>query len=374
MPSRTLNWREVVKDYRVPVENPCPDAARFIACMLGKEKCAKPPMVEYLVDVLLMEPITTELLGRRWADPQQGDEESLVAYLDNMIEFWYRMGYDHVRFEMALPFKEHHLHTQDTAVGATGDRQWADEHTGAIMTWEDFEKYEWPSMDDADFFAYEYIDSHLPAGMGLMTAHAGGIAEHLTWIMSYEGLCFALIDAPDLVEAVAAKLGTLMQSYYERLLELKNLIALFPGDDMGFKTATMINPDDLRKHALPWHRRFAEMAHARGLPYFLHSCGNVLSIMEDLIEDVRIDGKHSYEDVIIPAPEFHERYGDRIACLGGIDVDKLASMEPDELRKHVRGVIDSCHPKGRFAIGSGNSIPSYIPIENYLTMLDEALR
>jgi hypothetical protein len=28
---------------------------------------------------------------------------------------------------------------------------------------------------------------------------------------------------------------------------------------------------------------------------------------------------------------------------------------------------------GRYAIGSGNSIPSYVPVENYLAMVDAAL-
>ena len=122
-----------------------------------------------------------------------------------------------------------------------------------------------------------------------------------------------------------------------------------------------------------WHRRFAEMAHERGLPYFLHSCGNVEAVMTDLIEGVGIDGKHSFEDAIIPAPEFQRRYGDRIATLGGVDMHILSHAEPDELREYVRSLIDACAPAARFAIGSGNSIPSYVPVENYLTMLDEAL-
>ena len=40
----------------------------------------------------------------------------------------------------------------------------------------------------------------------------------------------------------------------------------------------------------------------------------------------------------------------------------------------MRELIDDCAPGGRFAVGSGNSIPDYIPVENYLTMMDEALR
>jgi uroporphyrinogen decarboxylase len=165
-----------------------------------------------------------------------------------------------------------------------------------------------------------------------------------------------------------------MEGYYRHLLQLSNLIAVFPGDDMGFRSGTLIAPEHLRGYTLPWHRRFARMAHDAGLPYFVHSCGNVEAVMEDLIADVRIDGKHSFEDAIMPIREVQAKYGDRIAVLGGVDVDVLTRQPPERVREYVRSVIDACAPRGRFAVGSGNSIPSYIPVENYLTMLDEALR
>jgi uroporphyrinogen decarboxylase len=116
------------------------------------------------------------------------------------------------------------------------------------------------------------------------------------------------------------------------------------------------------------------MAHDAGKLYFLHSCGCLEEIMEDLIEDVRIDAKHSYEDAIIPVGEFKRKYGERIGVLGGVDVDKLSRLDPDSLRTYVRGIIDDCAPGGRFAIGSGNSVPDYVPVENYLTFVDEVMR
>jgi len=96
--------------------------------------------------------------------------------------------------------------------------------------------------------------------------------------------------------------------------------------------------------------------------------------MGDLIEDVGVDGKHSFEDAILPAPQFQRRYGQRLAVLGGVDVSVLARGSPGDVRRRVRELISECGPRGRFAIGSGNSIPSYVPVENYLAMLDEALR
>jgi uroporphyrinogen decarboxylase len=95
--------------------------------------------------------------------------------------------------------------------------------------------------------------------------------------------------------------------------------------------------------------------------------------MENLIATVGIDGKHSFEDAIIPAAEFHKRYANRIATLGGVDINILAAASPERVRSYTNAQISACAPRGRYAVGSGNSIPSYIPVENYLTMLDTAL-
>ncbi len=339
--------------------------------MMGEESADRPPMVEYLVDPVVMRPIVTELMGREWVQPG-GDRASQARYWDNYIAFWHQMGYDFVRLEIGLGFPRPQLTAEDPTTDS-GRRGWVDEHRGAIASEEDFETYPWPSVERMDFWPLEYVTAHLPDGMGFLTCHAAGMYEHLSQIMSYEGLALLLYDNPALVRAVCDRIGGLMEEYYRHLLDLPHVIAIFPGDDMGFRSGPLIAPEHLREYILPWHRRFAELTHERGLPYFLHSCGNVETIMEDLIEDVGIDGKHSFEDAIIPAADFQAKYGDRIGVLGGVDVDVLARRPAQEVREYVRRLIDVCAPRGRFAIGSGNSIPSYVPVENYLTMLDEAL-
>lgn len=95
--------------------------------------------------------------------------------------------------------------------------------------------------------------------------------------------------------------------------------------------------------------------------------------MEDLIEDVKIDGKHSFEDEIMSVTEFHRKYSDKIAALGGVDVNVLATYGEDELREYIRNILASCMSKGRYALGSGNSVTNYILVKNYLTMVEEGL-
>jgi uroporphyrinogen decarboxylase len=356
----------------IPIKNPKPDCNEFIDILMGRSQSQRTPLVEYIVDDVVMKPIVTELLDSQWI-AMGNDRESQRTYLDNFIQFWYRMGYDFVRFEEALPLYKTFLVTMDTGADKTKNRTWVDLHQGAIMSWEDFEKYPWPKIEEMDFFKFEYINSHLPEGMGFITCHAAGILEHLSQLMSYEGLCLALYDQPDLVQAITDRVGELITIFYEHLLDLDRVIAIFQGDDMGFRTGTLIAPDDLRKYILPWHKKFAAIVHDHNRPYFLHSCGNLETIMKDLINDVRIDAKHSYEDLIISVHEFQKRYGDRIAVLGGLDINILSEGTPNQVREKTRYLIETCGNRGRYAIGSGNSIPSYIPVENYLAMLDETI-
>lgn len=360
-------------EYIIPLVEPKPDANQFIDILAGKTSSRRVPLVEYIVDDVVMKPILEGMMGRRWVERGAG-RDSQRAHLENVIAFWYRMGYDFVRFEESLPLPEKKLLTADSAPQSSKDRAWTDEHNGAIMSWEDFETYPWPKVEEFDFYPYEYLSKNLPEGMGLIACHGGGLFEHLSWIMSLEGLSFALHENPELVRATAERLGNLMTDFYRNLLGLDHLIAVFPGDDMGYKSATMISPKALRTYVLPWHRKFAAMTHEHSLPYFLHSCGNVVAIMEDLIADVRIDGKHSFEDAILPVQEFQQRYGDRIAVLGGLDLNILSGGTDSDVREHVRFLLEVCGGRGRYAVGSGNSIPTYVPVRNYLAMLDETHR
>lgn len=357
----------------LPLLNARPDGARFISAIMGRIQPSRPPLVEYLIDDALRKPIVTDLLGRQWVDPQPGNRASLNAYLDNFIAVWHQLGYDFVRFEQGLSFSQFHV-TGDDATRPDGKRSWNDMHRGVITSWDDFERYPWPVVTPEFLANYEYLAGHLPEGMGLIVCHGGGIYEHLSSLFSYEGLCLALYDQPDLVAAVAERIGNLMADVYRQLVELEHVIAIFPGDDMGFRTATLLPPAALRQYTLPWHAQYASIAHAHNLPYFLHSCGNLREIMPDLINTVGIDAKHSFENAIMPVDAFQVIYGDKIGVLGGVDIDILGRATQEQVRSETRRLVETCGARGRYAIGSGNSIPSYVPLENFLCMLDEAQR
>lgn len=364
----------------LPLEKPTPNIKKFCDVITGKTIPVKPPLVELVINQEIVQEITETKLTRKWIFPE--DIETSKAYLKNLINCWYRLGYDYVRLGGSisrvagggLDYPEKERLTDDTASLTYGRRQWVEEGVGIISSWEEFEKYPWPSPQEANLFPYELASENLPEGMGMFVCPACGVLEVVVNnLLGYEGLSYAIYDQPDLVEAVFNRVGENLLGFYKRVVGLKNLYGFFQGDDMGFRTATLVSPEILRKYVLPWHKRIASLAHKNGLLYLLHSCGNLENIMEDLIEDVKIDAKHSFEDAIMPVTAFQGKYGKRIGVLGGVDMDSLCRFHEEELRRYIRNILKVCMPGGRYALGSGNSIANYVPVKNYLIMLEEGL-
>jgi uroporphyrinogen decarboxylase len=203
----------------------------------------------------------------------------------------------------------------------------------------------------------------------------GGVFENAMYLMGLQPFSYALRDQPDLVEALCQRVGELTTAVAERLATFDNVGMLFVSDDMGFYSGTLVSPNVLRRYVLPYHKKMAEVAHRAGKLFVFHSCGNMYRLIDDLIDDVGIDAKHSFEDKILPVEEVYRRWGDRIAILGGVDMDVLARGTEEQVRARTRQVLEVCGAKGTgYALGTGNSAANYIPVQNYLAMLDEGRR
>jgi uroporphyrinogen decarboxylase len=266
------------------------------------------------------------------------------------------------------------LPAEDTAkLRRQAGRNFMDEHAGPITNWEDFQKYPWPDPNAPQATSdLEWFQANLPEGMCL-SCQTGHFAENLAWLMGYETLCYALYDQRDLVEALATRILEYHVAELKRILEIDCVKVIWGSDDMGHKTGLLISPDDMRQLVLSGHKVLAEMAHAAGRLYMLHSCGKLSDVIDDLIDDVKLDAKHSFEDTIEDVRDAKRTHGHRLALLGGIDMDFLCRSDETAIRKRVRDTLDVCMSGGGYCLGTGNTAANYIPLDNYLTMVDEGM-
>ncbi|HPI73002.1 MAG TPA: uroporphyrinogen decarboxylase family protein, partial [bacterium] len=68
--------------------------------------------------------------------------------------------------------------------------------------------------------------------------------------------------------------------------------------------------------------------------------------------------------------EVKQRYGDRLALIGNVDVDLLARGTADAVAAETKRLIGALGPGGGYCVGSGNTIPNYVRPENYRAMLE----
>ncbi len=349
---------------------PNPDFGRLRKILLRQGEPDRLPLAELFADREIMEAVLGEKIP--YGTPDWPDLMALE--LDRKIAFYYQTGYDYITLGAGVPLPHKVLSTEDTAVLNRGERAWDDENTGLIMSWADFEAYPWPKPEQIDYSALEYAAKHLPDGMQIIFLGPGGQFENMCWLMGLTPMAMLIHDDPALVKAVSDKIGEMLVSLFATVAQMPNIGALWLGDDMGFKTGTLVSPKHLRQYVFPVQKRLAEIAHAHDLPFLLHSCGDLSRVMDDLIDDVKIDAKHSWEDVIMPVTKAKRYWGNRVAILGGVDVDYLCRHTPEEVRAYTRRIIETCALGGGYALGTGNTVANYIPVENYLAMVDEGLR
>ncbi len=313
--------------------------------VLNREKPDRPTLFEFFLNIPLYERLGGIASNR-------------------YMEAFRRAGYDYCTFHAGFSFP-------------SGERDHAKSislNEGALITdRENFKKYVWPAVDDSGYDVLASVAPEIPKGMKLIVPGPGGVLENIIRIVGYDNLCMMLYDDPELVQQVTDNIGSRLVRHYEIVGKYDTVGAMISNDDWGFRSQPMLSPDDMKKYIIPWHVKIAEAIHSHGKPAILHSCGNQESLMDIIIDVCKYDGKHSYEDTIEPVEAAYERWGGRIAIMGGIDLDFVCRKTPEEIFQRSKAMLERAEKRGGYALGSGNSIPEYVPQENYFAMISAAV-
>jgi uroporphyrinogen decarboxylase len=343
----------------------CPDYKNIIDAATNRLP-ARYPLYEHTVSSKVIGEITgTDIERLQKSDELSERREFFKLYCN----FFRDMGYDCVPWECCI------------GKAMPGSGSLGGHKAPEINNRNDFEKYPWEKVSDIyfDMFAenFELLRAAMPEGMKAVGGVGNGIFECVQEIVGYENLCMISIDDPELYGELFCAVGQTNLGIWKKFLD--NYADIYAvcrfGDDLGYKAATMLSPDDITTHIVPQYKAIVEEVHRHGKPFLLHSCGCIFAVMEEMISEAKIDAKHSNEDVIAPFDEWVSRYGQRIGNFGGIDMDVLCTNTPEEVRRYTLGVLErNCKPENKgLAFGTGNSIADYVPADGYIAMV-EAVR
>ncbi|MBN2356302.1 nucleoside 2-deoxyribosyltransferase [candidate division KSB1 bacterium] len=333
-----------------------PDFNRLRTTLLAG-KADRVPLMELGIDEGLM----GQFLGKS------------IQSLKDKIDFYRCAGYDYVKLSPIINMNPAGIVPESgLAQSAESDldraRTWGTEGKGIITSWEEFERFRWADVNDKMFLPFEQAEKIMPDEMKIIGQY--GDIFTFTWeFMGFESFSYALIENPDLVTAIFDKVGGIIYGLFERMAQYPGVGGLFYSDDIAYYSGLMVSPRTLHTYLYPYMKKIGDLCKTRDIPYIYHSDGRLWDALDDLTA-LGINALQPIEPKAMDIRELKDKYGDRLGLVGSVDVDLLTRGKPEEIRAVVHELIDDVGRRGGYCVGSGNTVPNYIPIANYRAMLE----
>jgi uroporphyrinogen decarboxylase len=233
------------------------------------------------------------------------------------------------------------------------------------QSWEEAKARMTPAPDRVDWGALErnYADWRRE-GAWIEAGGWFGFDVLHSWAVGTTRVLMAMLEDP-------AWISDMMHHWLELDLALFDLVwergyyfdALRWPDDMGYKGHQFFSLDTYRELVKPVHQRAAEWAHEHGVVVELHSCGNIMPFVPDLV-DAGIDMLNPLEVKAGMDPiQLKQTYGDELAFHGGLNA--VLYTEPDELWAEMQRVIPVMKAQGGYVISSDHSVPESVSLETF---------
>jgi uroporphyrinogen decarboxylase len=194
--------------------------------------------------------------------------------------------------------------------------------------------------------------------------------QRLAYLRGLQPLMYDFYDAPDKLRIVMDRLLELYKVWARRVAAA-GADGVWGGDDLGNQRSLFMPPGLFRELYASYYEALGHILHANGLDFWLHTCGNVTQLMEDLIA-CGVDAVHPIQAGTMDDKAIAARYGGRIAFWIGMDVQQIIPFgSPEEVHAHVQKRIRTFYrPEGGLVVAAGNAILPDTPMVNLYAYVD----
>jgi hypothetical protein len=205
-----------------------------------------------------------------------------------------------------------------------------------LKEWRDFDRLSIPDINDPARWT-QLPDARERAGDRFLLAYGISIYERVHFIRGLENTWVDIYEEPE-------RLGALLDILTEMNLAAIPRFAAAGADgfifcdDWGLQNRLMIAPESWRTLWKPRYARIFAAAHAAGMFTFLHSCGYIVEILDDLIE-AGLDVIHMDQQENMGLELLGRRFGGRLTFYSPVDIQKAMQRSPAEIRAYCRQMV-----------------------------------
>ncbi len=216
-----------------------------------------------------------------------------------------------------------------------------------LKDWADWERLQIPSVADPERWG-QLEGARERAGDRFLLASGISLYERLHFVRGLENTWMDIHAAPDELGRLIDVLVE-MNTYAIQRFAQAGADGYFFCDDWGLQNSLMISPDSWREIWKPRYARVYETAHEAGLLTFLHSCGDIVDILDDLIE-AGLDVIQMDQQENMGLASLGERFRGRITFWCPVDIQNtMVYGTLDEIRAYCHKLVETLGtPEGGF--------------------------
>jgi len=230
-----------------------------------------------------------------------------------------------------------------------------------------------PSPDDFDYSGIRDACRH----HALQAVYVGGagLGDVINTLGCLRGMEQALVDLATEDPAgllLIDRIHALELEKARRMLEVAEggYDFMWVGEDLGTQHSPLIGMEMLKKHIIPRHKPYFDLAKAYGLPVMMHSCGS-----SSWAYDAHIQIGLTVADTLQPeaanmSPAYLKKtFGDRLAFHGCISTGGPVAFGTvaDTVRK-CRETLEIMMPGGGYCFAPTHALQDNSPTENVVAM------
>lgn len=208
----------------------------------------------------------------------------------------------------------------------------------------------------------------------LVFGYGGSLYEWSWFLRGMEAFMMDLASDPAMAEAIIDKVAAHTTRLAQASIKAGIDVLCFY-DDVGMQTGMQIAPSHWRRFIKPvWARILQRLrATSPGTRFFLHSCGDIHEILDDIVE-VGFHVLHPVQPECMDFAAVQKRLGHRIALCATLSAQRILPFgSPAQVRAEVRRLKSLC-PDHRCILCPSNMMQPETPWENVLAFADECAK
>lgn len=232
-----------------------------------------------------------------------------------------------------------------------GSTQLGEVKESPLKDWADFDKLPIPDVTRMEI--YEPVrKAKDAAGDKYILAAVSSIFERVHFVRGFNNACCDIIDNPENLRKFVELLVDINIKIINNYAKM-GVDGIISCDDWGLQDRLMINPDAWRNIWKPAYKRMYGAAHEAGLDTWLHSCGYIIDILDDLI-DAGLDVIEMHQQENMGLDKLSEKFKGKITFFAPVDIQSVMPFAtPDEIKAYCRTMSQALGTK------AGGFIPQW---------------